>query len=395
MMQNQKLFQAAIENDLASVRNLLRSGANVNTKILQDMTTLHWACLYGHVELVKELVDDWDADIEAKDNNKGWTPLLWATCVHGRLPVVRVLLDRKADIHARCVLERTPLHWACHYGLAGDVVQEFISAGADIDAKDIAGLTPLHFAHNLFNLECIQALVGAGAHIRAVDLPITEALRGLRNSDATKYLMKEFYASIFKHEDRLPLHAILQDASADDTPLRKALEEDEFGTDDVLEIIAFLDSQNPGSLIARNQGGELPLHVASATCTPVEIVRFLVDRAPGSILVPRTTDGAYSLHVALERGASSQFEVIKLLLERHDPVTMMLRNNAGETPLHVACRCGVRFAIIQSLVHHYQASVQVVTPQGDLPLFLACAPAEPSLGVIYLLLQLYPDVVYP
>jgi hypothetical protein len=59
--------------------------------------------------------------------------------------------------------------------------------------------------------------------------------------------------------------------------------------------------------------------------------------------------------------------------------TMMLRNNAGETPLHVASRRGVPFEIAQALVDHWKASVQVVTPQGNLPLFLACALAEPSL----------------
>jgi hypothetical protein len=55
-----------------------------------------------------------------------------------------------------------------------------------------------------------------------------------------------------------------------------------------------------------------------------------------------------------------------MLLKRHDPVTIMLQNNAGETPLHVACRCGVPFESVQSLVHHYKASVQVATPQRDL-----------------------------
>jgi ankyrin repeat protein len=73
----------------------------------------------------------------------------------------------------------------------------------------------------------------------------------------------------------------------------------------------------------------------------------------------------------------------------------MLRNNAGETPLHVAIGIGASFDIVESLIRNYKASVQVVTPQGDLPLFLACDSAEPFLDVIYLLLKLYPDVVYP
>jgi hypothetical protein len=72
----------------------------------------------------------------------------------------------------------------------------------------------------------------------------------------------------------------------------------------------------------------------------------------------------------------------------------MFGNDAGETPLHVACRRGAPFEIVQAVVCHYTASIQVVTPQGDLPLFLACATAEPSLDVIYSLLKRYPEEVY-
>jgi ankyrin repeat protein len=361
-MQNEELIQAVKDEDLPSVRNLLRRGANVDFKGEYDRTSLHWACWNGHVEMVKELV----------------------------------------------------------------------SAGADIDAKDDEGWTPLHIASH-DNLEICKSLVSAGADLHAVNyhgyFPMDHALCFGGSTDALKYLLQKFYASIFEHEGRLPIHALLEDLSTDGTSLRKALEQDVFGTEGVLEIITFLVVQNPESRSARNQDGDLPLHVACATSTPVEIVRFLVEPAPGSLSVPRTTDVALALHVALERGASSDTEVVKLLLERQDPVIMTLRNNAGETPLrvacrcgapfaivqslvdqdpstivarnnagetalHVACRCGVPFEIVESLIHHNQASVQVVTPQGDLPLFLACASTEPSLDVIYLLLTLYPDVFY-
>jgi hypothetical protein len=98
---------------------------------------------------------------------------------------------------------------------------------------------------------------------------------------------------MFDQERRLPLHALVKDASVDETPLHDPLEQDVLDTDIVSDIITFLVGQNPGSRSARNQGGELTLHVACATSTPVEIVRCLVDHAPESILVPRTTDEAY------------------------------------------------------------------------------------------------------
>jgi ankyrin repeat protein len=271
---------------------------------------------------------------------------------------------------------------------------------ADIEAKDYLGWTPLHCACHYGYMEVVIELVSAGEHIRVVNnngkYPIDTALRGVKYG-VFKYLLQELYASISDHDGRLPIHALLEDLSTDETSIREVLEHDydAFDTDAILEIIAFLVDQDPESLIARNQDGQLPLHVACATLTDLDIIEFLVEQSPESLLVPRTTDGAYPLHVALERGASSDTEVIEMLLERHDPVTMMLRNNVGETPLHATCRCGVPFEIVQSLVDHYKASVQAVTPQGDLPLFLASATVLPSLDVIYLLLKLYPDAVYP
>jgi ankyrin repeat protein len=121
-------------------------------------------------------------------------------------------------------------------------------------------------------------------------------------------------------------------------------------------------------------------------------VSYLVEHAPGSALVARTSDGAYPLHVALEHGAS--LDVIELPLHRHDPVNILLRNHADETPLHVACRCGALFDIIQSLVDHYPASVKSVTSQGDLPLFLACETAKTSLDATFILMKNYPELLY-
>jgi hypothetical protein len=82
---------------------------------------------------------------------------------------------------------------------------------------------------------------------------------------------------------------------------------------------------------------------------------------------------------------------------RTDDVVDILEYLVGRNPeLHsardqdVACRRGASFAIVQSLVNRYKASVKSVTPQGDLPLFLACEISETSLATIFLLMKLLP-----
>jgi ankyrin repeat protein len=77
-----------------------------------------------------------------------------------------------------------------------------------------------------------------------------------------------------------------------------------------------------------------------------------------------------------------------------NPALLSSRDQDGSLLLHVACLCGGPFMIVQSMVNIYKASVKSVTPQGDLPLFLACEMPEPSLDTIFILMKLYPDLVY-
>jgi ankyrin repeat protein len=102
------------------------------------------------------------------------------------------------------------------------------------------------------------------------------------------------------------------------------------------------------------------------------------------------------LHDALHWNVLGTDDVVNIIeyLVDQNPALLSSPDQDGSLPLHVACRCGASFAFVQSLVNLYKASVKSVTPQGDLPLFLACESPEPSLDTIFLLTKLFPDVVY-
>jgi ankyrin repeat protein len=105
---------------------------------------------------------------------------------------------------------------------------------------------------------------------------------------------------------------------------------------------------------------------------------------------------ASPLRLALDRNVLGTDDVVEIIeyLVGQNPELLSTRDQDGSLPLHVACRRGASFAIVQSLVNHYKASVKSLTPEGDLPLFLACEMPEPSLDAIFLLMKLYPDLVY-
>jgi ankyrin repeat protein len=92
-------------------------------------------------------------------------------------------------------------------------------------------------------------------------------------------------------------------------------------------------------------------------------------------------------------GSDGVAEILEYPLGRN-PELLSSRDQDGSLPLHVACHRGAPFTIVQSLVHLNEDSVKSVTPQGDLPLFLACEMSETSLDTIFLLMKLYPDLVY-
>jgi hypothetical protein len=73
-----ELFQdAARKGDAAAVKKLLDDGVDVNTKFRYNATALFYACDHGHVEVVKVLLDR-GADLGVKDTFYGFTPLMLA-----------------------------------------------------------------------------------------------------------------------------------------------------------------------------------------------------------------------------------------------------------------------------------------------------------------------------
>jgi hypothetical protein len=73
----EQLQEAARKGDAATVRKLLDEGIDVNTKFRYGATALFYACDHGHVDVVKVLLEK-GADLTVKDSYYGFTPLMLA-----------------------------------------------------------------------------------------------------------------------------------------------------------------------------------------------------------------------------------------------------------------------------------------------------------------------------
>jgi Ankyrin repeats (3 copies) len=72
-----QLQDAARKGDAATVKKLLDESVDVNTKFRYGTTALFFACDHGHVDVVKVLLDK-GADLTLKDSFYGFTPLMLA-----------------------------------------------------------------------------------------------------------------------------------------------------------------------------------------------------------------------------------------------------------------------------------------------------------------------------
>lgn len=157
-----KLVEAASDDDLQSLKDALKNGADINARY-GDSTALIDAVDCGNVEIVKYLVEN-GADMENMNNIWGNTALMKianAVCVKSEIciEIAQYLLDKGANINAKTRNGWTALMYASDYGYL-DMVKFLVKNGADINAITDEGYTALNVA---LDKEVENFLIEAGA----------------------------------------------------------------------------------------------------------------------------------------------------------------------------------------------------------------------------------------
>ena len=243
-----------------------------------DVTPLHLASLYGHVEVARMLVEH-GADVAAQTEH-GVTPLHAASAM-GQVEVARMLVERGADVATQNKYGETSLHAASQNGQV-EVARMLVERGADVAAQTKDGDTPFHLALKNGQVEVVHMLVECGA-------------------DA---------ATQNKHGET-PLHLASQ-----------------YGGVEVARMLI----ERGADVVAQNNRGDTPLYLALQS-GEVEVVHMLVEC--GADVAAQNKDGETPLHLASQEG---EMEVACMLVERGADVAA--QNKDGETPLHRASQKG-------------------------------------------------------
>ena len=117
------------------------------------------AAAFGRLDVVKLLIER-NADVESRTST-GSTPLRVAA-YEGHIDIVRCLVERGADVNARNDYESTPLMATCYHGHFS-VVTYLIDKGGIIDQQFKDGSTALHYAVQWGHFEIVSELLALGA----------------------------------------------------------------------------------------------------------------------------------------------------------------------------------------------------------------------------------------
>jgi ankyrin repeat protein len=152
---------AARAGDVAAVKALLKSGADVNAPHGDGMTALHWAASNGDAAMTQMLLSA-GANIRATTRLGGITALHLASQA-GHTPVVSALIAAGADVNTATSTGATALMLAARGGSA-DTAMRLIETGADINATEKAfGQTALMVAAGLDRADVVRLLLARGA----------------------------------------------------------------------------------------------------------------------------------------------------------------------------------------------------------------------------------------
>ena len=189
------LSYAAKYGQVTVVRLLLGNSAEIDSKDSEhDRTPLSYAAEHGRAAVIKLLLDN-NAEIDSKDSKYGRTPLSWAagnknmedyrillqwTPIRRRElrpitqvedteeaedtmeAVVRLLLQKGADLDSKDLYSRTPLSYAAANGCEA-VVELLLGSGAEVESMDKYGETPLSLANENGHEAVVKLLLKKGA----------------------------------------------------------------------------------------------------------------------------------------------------------------------------------------------------------------------------------------
>lgn len=164
---NLTALHRACRNGFAKIiPQLYRYGAKLNARAANDITPLHIASAFGHINCVRNLLkiakSNSELDIDARDENYH-TPLHYAAA-DDHINIAAELIRRSADVNAANISGNRPIHFAAYRGASELCQLLFLKPDTrEIDAQNHKGQTALHLATQNNCTKTVAVLTNLGA----------------------------------------------------------------------------------------------------------------------------------------------------------------------------------------------------------------------------------------
>ncbi|KAI1839800.1 hypothetical protein JX266_013987, partial [Neoarthrinium moseri] len=280
-------------------------------------------------------------DINTFDKD-GWTPIS-AAASKGRLDVVKLLFENKADVAAPNKDGSTPVHVAAGNGYL-NIVQFLFKNNADIAVANKDGRTPAHNAAEGGRLDVVRFLFDNKANITVADK------RG-RTPMIAAAANGHLHVVEFLFENKVDIAAASKDGR---TPVHFA------ALNGHLDMAKFL-FENGADITAASKDGSTPMNAAAGN-GHLNVVKFLFENKAG--ITVATKDGRTPVYCAALGG---HLDVIKFLFKSKADITIGSKNGAAF--LNAAASNG-HLDVIKFLVDH-GADVTIPDKYGSTPLYMA------------------------
>jgi ankyrin repeat protein len=156
------IFEASATGQTQRVKELIENDHSlVNEFAVDGFYPLGLAVFFRHPDTVKVLLDS-GADVNTQARNAMKVRPIHAASAAGQIEVVRLLIERGADVNARQQSGFTPLHEAALTGKL-EFARLFLDHGADINAKNDDGKTSLSIATEAGREAMVRFLLERGA----------------------------------------------------------------------------------------------------------------------------------------------------------------------------------------------------------------------------------------
>ncbi|RAQ48998.1 ankyrin repeat protein nuc-2, partial [Aspergillus flavus] len=194
------LHEAAISGRGFVFKSGLVAGVDISRSDVYGRLPLHYACIHGRVEMVKDLLAAGPHTVDAMDHDN-FTPLIHSivkgqlacaeqllhnnaridpasesdhiplnlACQHGSLPIVEMLLERRAQLLPDAE-GLYPQHMVARASQSPQLLMMLKQHGADLNQKDkLYQWTPLFHAASEGCVDCLRALLELGVDADVVD----------------------------------------------------------------------------------------------------------------------------------------------------------------------------------------------------------------------------------